>query len=626
MDCGHLPASDAPAAIANDNRTPAGTLSEGVLTLHLVLQPARWYPEGEQGCGIEVYAFAEEGKTAQTPGPLIRVPVGTELRVTVRSAIAAPMFVWGLKDRSRDSAITAQAVAIAPGATHEFILRGTTPGTFYYFASGLATAVNRFVPANQFSQAVGAFIVDSVGGEPRDRIFVMTRWRGPNNSPARQEGWELTAFNGRSWPHTERISTTVGDTVRWRVIAGNNSGHAMHLHGFYFLVESKGDLVRDSVYAPADRRLMVTEPLGPGVTMTLRWIPERPGNWIFHCHLVVHMSATQRVDHMAGAAPRSGARTEPESHAMHGMAGLVLGISVRPAAGTSAATAAVAPRTLRLFANQRDGVFGDRPGYGFVLQQGVRPPAADSVRIPGTTLVLTRDEPVQITVMNRLKQALAVHWHGIELESYFDGVAGWSGAADRIAPPVAPGDSFAVRFTPPRAGTFIYHVHNETGEELPSGLYGALIVLDPGARFDAETDRLFVISEPGPGNGPLGQVPRSPFVNGSATPEPLELTAGRTYRFRFIGISANNVYEIVLRRSSAVEQWRLVARDGADLPPASSRVEPAQFVGFGTGMTLDYAFTPSGPGDLTLEVDPHGPPAGRPIGQPTRVPIRVRVR
>jgi FtsP/CotA-like multicopper oxidase with cupredoxin domain len=49
-------------------------------------------------------------------------------------------------------------------------------------------------------------------------------------------------------------------------------------------------------------------------------------------------------------------------------------------------------------------------------------------------LVLTRGEPTAIEVVNRSGEPTAVHWHGIELESYYDGVAGWSGTPGRTAP------------------------------------------------------------------------------------------------------------------------------------------------------------------------------------------------
>ena len=70
--------------------------------------------------------------------------------------------------------------------------------------------------------------------------------------------------------------------------------------------------------------------------------------------------------------------------------------------------------------------------------------------IPGPTLVLRRGEPVEITLVNRLTEATAIHWHGMELDSYYDGVHGWSGLGTRITPIIKPGDTFVVRFTPPR--------------------------------------------------------------------------------------------------------------------------------------------------------------------------------
>ncbi len=618
----------------NDNRTPAGSPRDGVLELHLVAQNATWHPEGEAGCGISQVALGEEGKAPQIPAPLIRVALGTRLRVTVRNAYSIPLTLRGLQDRIADSvaqrsgAATAtfggiagfEGIEIAPDSSHTFEFQVTQPGTFFYHAARPNTPLGA-VTADQVSQAVGAFIVDPPEGSPPDRIFVMTRWRGPANSKARAGRWELLAFNGRSWPQTEPLTATVGDTLHWRVLAANNDGHSMHLHGFYFTVQSKGTIAYETRFAPDQQPLVVTEGIGPGRTMTLRWIPERAGNWIFHCHLMRHMSAAQRLDRMPDVTspPRAPDPTH-ESHAMHEMAGLVMGIKVNPRPGDVAVSDTPPKSTLRLFANRRDGVFGSLPGYGFVLQRAEKPPAADSVTIPGSLLVLHKDEPAQITVLNRTRGALGVHWHGMELQSYYDGVMGWSGSGNRIASPIAHGDSFAVRITPPRAGTFIYHVHNEHGEELPSGLYGPLVVLEPGARWDPEHDKLFVISEPGPGASLGAEKP--PFINGSAKPDTLELVSGRVYRFRIISIPASVVHGVVLKRSGVVATWSPVARDGADLAPSMRHREPAAIRVLDAGVTLDFEFRAESPGLLTLEVAPLTP--GRGPQPPAILPIRVR--
>src|SRR6185503_6918106 len=118
------------------------------------------------------------------------------------------------------------------------------------------------------------------------------------------------------------------------------------------------------------------------------------------------------------------------------------------------------------------------------------------------------------------------------------------------------------RMTPPRSGTFIYHVHNESGEELASGLYGALLVLEPGETPDPA--RVFVISEPGPSPHVIGG--KRPFVNGSTTPPAQDLVAGKSYRFRIITISGNTFYRVQLMDSAAAFPWKILARDGADVP------------------------------------------------------------
>src|SRR5215831_21418524 len=64
--------SSPPLLVANDNRTAAGQLTNGVLNLHLELRNARWYPEDEKAGYRDVYAFAEQGRPPQSSGPLIR--------------------------------------------------------------------------------------------------------------------------------------------------------------------------------------------------------------------------------------------------------------------------------------------------------------------------------------------------------------------------------------------------------------------------------------------------------------------------------------------------------------------------------------------------------------------------
>jgi FtsP/CotA-like multicopper oxidase with cupredoxin domain len=632
-DCSYLPQPAATRAVPNDNLAPAGVLANGVLSVRLVARATAWYPDGPNGCGLTVNAFAEEGKEPRIPGPLLRVPAGSELRVTIRNVLDRPIWVRGLEDRSVERL---DSVAIAVGASREFRYRASVPGTYFYWGGDGNASVPR---SNVDGELVGALIVDPPTGAANDRIFVMTRWARPAGPD--ESLFELNAINGLSWPNTERLEVRQGTPVRWRIINASNFVHYMHLHGFYFRILSTGNSIRENTLG-ARPLVEVTEAVNDGGTFMLEWTPDRVGNWLFHCHLAIHMSSDQRLDHLSGtrlAAHGQGRTTGegPRSHdSTSDMAGLILGITVLPAPGAVALKPGTPRRQLRLFADIRQHVYGREPGYGFVLEEGARAPARDSIRIPGTPIVLTRGETVRITVFNRLPHSLTVHWHGIELErSYFDGVGDFSGEPGRTAPAIAAGDSFVVEFTPPRAGTFIYHMHDGPQERLVSGLYGALLVVKPGASPDPTREHTFVLSEAGPAGlrvklradvtGDLTMLERfgpTMFINGTATPEPLELVAGTTYRLRFVSIPANAGLRMTLDGPEGPQQWRLVAKDGADLP----QPQPLRRARFfpGVGVTYDFEFTPPAPGELVLELADVVNAALQTAGTPTRLSIRVR--
>jgi len=235
-ECRHLPAAPANRAIANDNRSSAGAVRDGVLTVRLVAHAVAWRPDGANGCALTVNAFSEDGRPTQIPGPLIRVRVGTEVRVSVRNALAKTLWVRGLQDRAPG---TMDSTEVLAGATHEFRFIAKTTGARYYWA-GRVDAVAPVSDAD--GQLVGALVVDlprEAGSKSvSDRIIVLTRWT-PEGT-AENRGFQVNAFNGRSWPNTERFTYTAGDSVFWHVINGSDTVHEMHLHGFYFRIDGAG--------------------------------------------------------------------------------------------------------------------------------------------------------------------------------------------------------------------------------------------------------------------------------------------------------------------------------------------------------------------------------------------------
>jgi FtsP/CotA-like multicopper oxidase with cupredoxin domain len=600
------PDGTVPRAAANDNRTPAGTLRDGVLTLSLDVRPARWHPEGDDRPGEEVLAFAEPGRAPSIPGPLVRVPAGTRVVVRVRNTRPdSAIVVRGL--HAGDPAAS-DSLVVAPNAVRETRFVARAPGSYFYWASthGAALAGR---PARE-SQLHGAIVVDGAGARtPTDRVFVLGAWNVPPDSSG-PKPWvprDMMVINGRSWPHTERFAFTVGDTVRWRWLNPTPDAHPMHLHGFYFTVASRGGWAADTVYAPAERRLAVTELMLPGGTMAMEWVPQAAGNWLFHCHFAFHVShylSFAKVPDLADpGAPHA------VSHHADAMRGLVLGLTVRPRAGAAAAPGAVRrpPRRLRVVAREAAARHGAAPRYAYTLAARAAVPALSD------PLVLRRGEPVRITVVNALRAPTAVHWHGIELQdSYVDGVPGWSGDPRRLAPAIAPRDSFVAAFTPTRSGTFIYHAHSHEGHQIASGLYGALLVLDPGVPHDTTTDRTFVI-------GGSGADLAQGRVNGALRPAPVPLVAGTTYRFRIVQINPD--WRVLVSLESPASPrgalpWRAIAKDGADLPASQARVvrTPSEM---GPGETADFAFTPAAPGLAHLVVATRE-------GWTVRVPMPVR--
>ena len=206
-----------------------------------------------------------------------------------------------------------------------------------------------------FREMAGALVVDPRGGAVApDRVLVITEWNNLTPDEMRRVVSADDAsdvfvklhprltfvLNGLSWPATERLTYDLGEPVHWRVINLSSQQHPMHLHGFYFEVESLGDGVHDQPVPAAERHPVVTQLMRSGATMTMAWTPEREGNWLFHCHIMNHVSPERRL-----SPPVGDAHADHAGHdASAGMAGMIIGVTIvkRP----SAATAPEAPPPL----------------------------------------------------------------------------------------------------------------------------------------------------------------------------------------------------------------------------------------------------------------------------------------
>ena len=596
---------------ANDNRSSAGVLRDGVLTLRLEVRDGVWHPASAFDPAIAVRAFAEEGKAPLIPGPLVRVPQGTTIRASVRNPLArGTLVVRGLSTRGA-AASAADSLVVPAGEARAVAFTAGAPGTYFY--TGRVVGADAADGATIDAMLNGAFVVDEAGAprRPGDRVLVLGLWtRQPAAGVIGQFDVLRFTINGRSWPHTERLAYDLGDTVRFRVINTSAAVHPMHLHGFYFDVTSRGNGAIDSVYGRGvEPHRVVTERLAPARTATMTWVPERAGNWLFHCHDNFHVLRNPPLD---GTRLPAEHEVHATNHTLEMMGGLVMGIEVRGQDRTVYAAGDGARRRLRLVAMPDSGGTTAEPFYRYALSGdgiGAMPSAP-----PGPTIVLKRGEPVSITVVNRLPEATAVHWHGIELDSYFDGVPGFSGRATRLSPVIAPRDSFEARFTPPRSGTFMYHPHADEVRQQKAGLAGSLLVVDEPARLDPAREIVLMITAPRTD----AEAGRLVYVNGTGSPAPLELRAGETYRLRFVDVHTFRPSMVMrLLRDTSLVTWRAVAKDGMALPASRATVRPS-IQQMGNGETYDFELTPEAPGELTLTVSSA---AGQLLAT---VPVRVR--
>jgi FtsP/CotA-like multicopper oxidase with cupredoxin domain len=570
------------AVTIHDNSRAAGQLAGSVLTIQLVVDAGMWRPNGEAGALLQVRAFGEEGQALSIPAPLIRGREGTDVSVTIRNALDREVRVFGLCTRPG----ACPPVPVTAGQSREVRFSLSAVGTYYYWAS--TSGENLTSRSHEDSQLGGAIVVDPREGGDPDRVMVISMFtdglaNGPCGASSDKDD-TVFAINGASWPHTARLHYPAGETVRWRVVNLSCDQHAMHLHGFHFNVTSSGDGNTDRRLAVAEQKTEVTESINPGRTFAMTWTPTRAGNWLFHCHMVPHMTARGDAAH---------AMHDLATHA--GMAGLVVGIEVT---GKAAAPEPAPALRLSLVLREEANRYGSAPGYR-VDVEGAEGPRLDAGPVPGPVLMLRRGEPAEITVVNRMSEPSAIHWHGLEIESLFDGVPGFGGMPGNIAQPIAPGASFIVRITPPRAGTFIYHTHWHDAAQLAGGLYGALLVLEPGERYDPATDHVVIIGL----NGVDMPNPREPFaLNGRAKPAPIQLRAGVANRLRLINITATNVALVAsLLDQADVVEWKPLAKDGATLPEEQSKSRRARQP-IAVGETYDFEIPAGGPRNLWLEV------------------------
>lgn len=190
-------------------------------------------------------------------------------------------------------------------------------------------------------------------------------------------------------------------------------------------------------------------------------------------------------------------------------------------------------------------------------------------QVPGPVLRVRQGEPVRIVVENGLDQDTTVHWHGIRLPIAMDGVPGLT------QPPIRPGERFVYEFTPPDAGTFWYHPHANSLQQLGRGLAGALIV-EEREPVAVDRDLLWVLGDwrlrrdaqiaDGFGNrmdaAMSGRVGNTVTING-VVPDAQAVRAGERVRLRLVNVSLARIMALRFEGHRPV----VIAIDGQPCEP-----------------------------------------------------------
>lgn len=183
---------------------------------------------------------------------------------------------------------------------------------------------------------------------------------------------------------------------------------------------------------------------------------------------------------------------------------------------------------------------------------------------PGPELRVKQGARLEVTFENQIGADSALHWHGIRIENAMDGVPGMT------QEPVPDGGSFEYSFVAPDAGTFWYHSHSRSWEQVEKGLYGPLIVEEPNPpQVDHDVTVMiddWRLDEDGTMMGGFGNM--HDFAHAGrlgnyarAIPSISQVRQGDRLRLRLINAATARVFPIVLTGVTG----KVVALDGMPL-------------------------------------------------------------
>jgi FtsP/CotA-like multicopper oxidase with cupredoxin domain len=215
-----------------------------------------------------------------------------------------------------------------------------------------------------------------------------------------------------------------------------------------------------------------------------------------------------------------------------------------------------------------------------------------NLQVPGPVLRFPQGEEATMLVRNRLPQATTVHWHGIRVPNEMDGVPNVTQVA------IPPDTDFTYKFRLPDSGTYWYHPHQSSFEQVPRGLYGALIV-DEARPVPVDREVVWVLSDfkLGPDNQPVedfgkvtdfgsgGRLGNVIAINGKAAGAQQRLALRPNERVRLRLINASSA-RLLLLDFAGHSPW-VMSFDGQGVPPRPLRAPLLLGCGQRTDLIID---------------------------------------
>ncbi len=213
--------------------------------------------------------------------------------------------------------------------------------------------------------------------------------------------------------------------------------------------------------------------------------------------------------------------------------------------------------------------------------------------VPGPEIRVRQGERLRIVVANGLAEETTVHWHGVRVPNAMDGVP------HLTQRPIGPGEEFVYDFEAVDAGTFWYHPHQRSFEQVGRGLYGPLIVEEaepPRADRDItwvlddwRLTKAAAISDDFGNRHDMshnGRVGNTVTINGRI-PELFAVKAGERIRLRLINAANARIFGLDFEGHRPV----VIALDGQ---PVTPHLAPDGLVVLGPAMRADIIIDMTG--------------------------------